>query len=96
MSIDELIIVGLMAAALLLIAVAFGAAIMWRLVNLPKLPPPLPLWVSALFLLATGAWLAAGVIAEAWLLAAGAAVMCLGEVWQLVASMRAPSRPSRR
>ena len=89
MTIEQLVAIGLTMLALILMGLALGASIMWRLVNLPKMPPPLPAWVHSLYLAATAAWFVAALIEQQWLLVAGAMLLSVTAIAQLVASSRA-------
>jgi len=66
-----LISIALMAVALLVVGVALGATVLWRLDHLPTLPPPLPAWVAVSWGAGVFAWSAALFVAGQWPTAAG-------------------------
>jgi energy-converting hydrogenase Eha subunit A len=75
--------------ALLLLATALGATVMWRMVHLPRQPPALPVWVSSLLVAGGVLSIGATVIAGQWLGVLSAVLVSLPFVIQLVLSLRA-------
>lgn len=74
--------------ALLLVAAAIGATVMWRMVHLPSEPPALPIWVSCLLFLSGPLWTIAAILTGQWLLIASGVVISINFVIQLVQSIR--------
>lgn len=84
----DLVALILVGAAYTLISIALGATIMWRLVHVPKLPPPLPVWLSVLYLVVGLLWSAGMLVGGAWLGLVGALLMSALFGQQVVASLR--------
>ena len=88
MSAEELSALVLSGLALLIVATAFGATVMWRLVHQPNQPPALPVWVSGLLVLGGALLIVAAVIAGQWLGIASAVSISITFVIQFVVSLR--------
>jgi hypothetical protein len=80
---------------LVLVASGFGAALMWRVVHLPSLPPALPVWVSSLLMGGGAFGIVAAVVAGQWLGVVGAALVFLTFLIQFVTSIRGRSASSQ-
>ena len=78
--------------ALLLLATALGAALMWRVAHQPNRPPALPVWVSSLLVAGGALMIAASVVAGQSLGIVSATLTSIGFVIQFVQSLR--HRPS--
>jgi hypothetical protein len=81
--------------ALVLVSAAFGAALMWRLVHLPRQPPALPIWVSSLLLVGGAFWIVAAAIAEQWLGVVSGVLISLTFGIQFAQSLRRGSASDR-
>lgn len=88
MNAQDLLALLLAGFALVLVATAFGATLMWRVVHLPTQPPALPIWVSSLLVVGGAMWIAAALVAGQWLGIAGAVLVSITFVIQFVLSLR--------
>lgn len=88
MNVEDFLALLLAGFALVLIATAFGATLMWRVVHLPSQPPALPVWVSSILVASGALWIAAAVVAGQWLGIASAVLITITFVIQLLASLR--------
>ena len=85
---QELLALILSGFALLLLATALGAALMWRVVHERKHLPALPVWVSALLVGGGAMLITAGVVAGQQSVITTGTLMSIGFVTQFVQSLR--------